>query len=64
LAPTLAEALVFFSYGLLLWAAFELGRTLFSWPVGLFFALILATRRFLVALVLESTSTSRTSPLS
>jgi len=54
-APTLAEILVLFSYGLLLWAAFELGRTLFSWPVGLLFALILATRRFLVALVLEST---------
>jgi hypothetical protein len=43
-APTAYQALVLLSFGALGWAAFELGRRLFSTPVGAVFALLMLTR--------------------
>jgi hypothetical protein len=48
------QALVVVSFALLGWAAFRLGRQLFSAPVGVLFALILLTRDLLVTETLQA----------
>ena len=53
-APDLLQAIVVVSFAVLGWAAFELGRTLFSWPVGVLFAAILLTRNLLVTETLQA----------
>jgi hypothetical protein len=53
-APALFQVLVIASFAVVGWAAFELGRNLFSVPVGLVFALILLTRKLLVVETLLS----------
>ena len=50
-----AEAIVMLSYGYLALGAFVLGRSLFSWPVGVVFALILVSRPFLLGQGLRTT---------
>lgn len=47
-APAAFQSLVLLSLAALTYAAYCLGRNLFSWPVGLAFALILVTRPILV----------------
>jgi hypothetical protein len=47
-APALFRTLILASFALLGWAAFQLGRNLFSAQVGILFAVILLTRKLLV----------------
>jgi hypothetical protein len=52
--PALFEATIMLSFAMLGWFAFALGRQLYSLPVGFAFALILLTRRLLVAEALQA----------
>jgi hypothetical protein len=53
-APAVFEALILVSFAVLGWVAFELGRKLFSVPVGVLFAVILLTRKLLVIEALQA----------
>ena len=53
-APALFGVLILASFAVLGWAAFELGRNLFSAPVGVLFASILLSRKLLVVETLTS----------